>query len=687
MSDNEQHDLEGGEQKQQDQLAKAAHEGGAPPENVEAAVYASANSALRPEGVESALRTGNTAAPDAAPPILPGGGQGFTMSTFSFKSPFQAPTNPPRPSAMFLDSSSSLAFAPASLQAPPSGSSSATLVSEGNVELQVSKMSAKDLSQIVAGEIHGFNTESWIAEDASGAAIIGFVAPSVFSKFLEHELRISSKFHRARIQWILTELIVQDSSIDEARRESWRAFDASVMKHYAVPANVNSVTGDQLRPASSDLPVGRTLFNTPQAGGAARASSVASTPAFFSGRRLTNEQSANKAPPPFLKECGSPDDFQLEDSSLFAQTTRAAVSANASNIGQALGGGINITINQPSATPPKYVILTCASDSTEFYNWIRKNTKESLLALPVDRRNLSQLVSEDVKEEVARILRQLGASNSFYFDENCPYPKSWPDVTDHLLKKILFGINGPRSAADAKSRLKLRLCYLNDSTTAQDKMLSKMRKFFNDFKGTLKDFSYTWHMWDADDRLTHEMIVEALSDCFSNNEQIRGPDGVSMVPKSRNYAKIKEMIRERKSQTIEEIVHYIIDSFERVDMAVRSSKAIAYDIKPWKPDEKGKKRGVHQISGGSTEKAFKKPQQRPAAVHPRCNNCGRKSHACGERSCFWFGHPSGRGAQGVWTDGEPSLWLEKDDQKKWKVTRDSVFYGYAENQRTKKVGA
>jgi hypothetical protein len=431
----------------------------------------------------------------------------------------------------------------------------------------------------------------------------------------------------------------------------------------------------------------RALFNTPQAGGAARTLSVASTPAFFGGRRLTNEQSANKAPPPFLKECGSPADFQMEDSSLFAQTTRAAVSANASNFGQALGGGISITINQPSATPPKYIVLNCASDSTEFYNWIRKNTKESLLALPVDRRNLSQLVSEDVKEEVYRILRQLGASNKFYFDENCPYPKSWPDVNDHLLKKILFGINGPRSAAEAKSRLKLRLCHLNDSTTSQDKMTTKMRKFFNDFKGTLKDFSYTWHMWEEDDKLTHEMIVEALSDCFTNVEQIKGPDGVSMVPKSRNYAKIKEMIRERKSQTVEEIVHYIIDSFERVDMAVRSSKSITYDVKPWKTEVQGKKRGFHQIAQSTTEKAAKKQQQRPPADHPRCNNCGRKSHACGERSCYWFGHASGRGAQGVWKDGEPSLWLEKEDQKAWKQTRDPVFYGYPENQRPKKGGS
>jgi hypothetical protein len=204
MSNLEQQVLEGGDQQnQQPQLAQVAHEGGAPPENIEAAVDASASSAVRPEeGVESALRTGQPAAPVAASPNLQEGVTGVAVSTFSFKSPFPAPTSSSKPSVMFPDKSSLPVCAPAPLHAPPPGNSSAKPELENVVLLPVSKMSAKDLAQIVAGEIHGFNTETWIAEDASGAAIIGFVAPSVLSTFLEHELKISSKFHRVRIQWI-----------------------------------------------------------------------------------------------------------------------------------------------------------------------------------------------------------------------------------------------------------------------------------------------------------------------------------------------------------------------------------------------------------------------------------------------------------------------------------------------------
>jgi hypothetical protein len=156
MSNLEQQNLEGGDQ--QNQLAQAAHEGGVPPENIEAAVDASANSALRPEGVESTLRTGHPVAPVAASPILPGGVTGVALSTFYFKSPFPAPTSSSKPSAMFPDKGSLPVFAPALLHAPPPGSTSAKPAS-GIIELQVSEMSAKDLSQVAADKkkLHGFN--------------------------------------------------------------------------------------------------------------------------------------------------------------------------------------------------------------------------------------------------------------------------------------------------------------------------------------------------------------------------------------------------------------------------------------------------------------------------------------------------------------------------------------------------
>jgi hypothetical protein len=683
MSDREQQQASHEVGDQNNQLDQAAHEGGAPLENSGAAETTSASGAVRPEGVESALRIDPPVAPNANAVGLQEGGR-VAVTTFNFASPFSAldrPDKVPEASKENIHRPNPSAATPRALL-PGDSSAAIASASVANV-IPFSKMSALDLGQIVAGKIHGFNLDLWNSEDVSGSAIIGHIAPSDLSNFLEQVLNIKSPFTRSRVQQILVSLIERDLHIGVEIRDEWSELNKQAAKALVGKRSAATPLHQASVPLSTPSP--QSLFTTPNAGGSARTTFTPSTPAFFGGSR-TNEQSLNRAPPSFLGECGSPNDFMMEDTSLFAQTTRASVTGGASNIGQALGGGINITINQPSATPPKYIILSCSSDATEFYNWIRKNTKESLLALPVDRRNLGQLVSEDVKEEVARIIKMLGPDNTFYFDERAPYPRNWPEVTDHLLKKILFAINGPRSAAEAKQRLRQRLFFFNDSTTSQDKFLAKLRKFLNEFKTTLKDLSYTFHLWQETDKLTHEMIVEALSDCFTNNEQIKGPDGTTMVPKSRNYAKIKEMIRERKGQTTEEIINYMVDSFERIDMAVRSNKSIAYEVKPWKTDDSKKKRGFNQISGGAAQQPGARKPPRPPADHPRCANCGRKSHACGERNCYLFGHEDARGENGVWKEGEPSLFIDKEKMKVWKVKRDPVFYGYPENQRPKKGG-
>lgn len=693
-SADEQINLEGGESNQI--LAQANHEGGISASENSPVLYtvpeetSSASHAVRlisHEGAESALRIDASGATSANVVSLPSAGN-VALKSFNFPSPaFQHPTNPGKVSEALKENVPSSNQPPAPLRALPPGFSSASTASASAKEtIPFSKMSASDLGQVVAGSIHGFKTDLWIAEDISGSAILGHLAPSALSNFLEQDLNIKSGLTRKRIQAILAHLIEKDSSMNSNVRESWVQFQVLQCQQ----DSESSANGQRATATPTSAFVPQSLFSTPHVGGAVRPR-ASSLPAIFSGRQSFKLAPVNDSPAPFLKECGSPDDFSLEDSSLFANTTRAAVTSGATNIGgQAFGSnGINITINQPSATPPKYIILNCASDSVEFYNWIRKNRKETLLALPVDRRNLSQLVSEEVKDEVARILKHLGPSNKFYFSgESCPYPSSWSEVTDHLLLKILFSINGPRSAADAKIRLKSRLFFFNDSTTPQDKFTTKLRKYCNEFKGTLKDFAYTYHMWEENDELEHTMIVEAFSDCFHNVEQIKGPDGISMVPKSRNYAKVREMIRERKSLPLEDIINHIVDAFERIDIAVRSNRAVTYDVKPWKVDEsKKKKRNFNQISGGQAEKQQNKKPPRPPAEHPRCANCGRKSHLCGERTCYLFGHPKGRGANGEWAAGEPSLFIEKDEMKVWKVTRDPIYYGYPENQRHKRAGA
>ena len=82
---------------------------------------------------------------------------------------------------------------------------------------------------------------------------------------------------------------------------------------------------------------------------------------------------------------------------------------------------------------------------------------------------------------------------------------------------------------------------------------------------------------------------------------------------------------------------------------------------------------------------------RPPPAFPRCCNCGSKMHAGTERNCYLWGHPKGKGATGVWPEnGGPSLRLEPQEWKDWKVIRHAIFYSYPENaglKRPKPSGA
>ena len=71
---------------------------------------------------------------------------------------------------------------------------------------------------------------------------------------------------------------------------------------------------------------------------------------------------------------------------------------------------------------------------------------------------------------------------------------------------------------------------------------------------------------------------------------------------------------------------------------------------------------------------------RPPPIFPRCCNCGSKMHAGTERNCYLWGHPKGKGATGVWLEnGGPSLRLNPQEWKDWKVIRHAIFYAYPEN--------
>jgi hypothetical protein len=136
-------------------------------------------------------------------------------------------------------------------------------------------------------------------------------------------------------------------------------------------------------------------------------------------------------------------------------------------------------------------------------------------------------------------------------------------------------------------------------------------------------------------------------------------------------------------------MNHLTDHFERQDSVIRSTKGLAYLVTPWNfQAKKGKKRDFNQMSAPANQGAPKagggKPP-RPPALFPRCNNCGSKAHACGERTCYLFGHAKGLGANGHWAEGTPSLKLPPPEWSAWKIIRHSIFYSYPENQNKKKA--
>jgi len=314
-------------------------------------------------------------------------------------------------------------------------------------------------------------------------------------------------------------------------------------------------------------------------------------------------------------------------------------------------------------------------------------------------------VSQEVKEEVSRIIVTAKTKEPKMFDVDAPIPDCWPNVTDKLLLRVLFGLVGPRNAAEAKLRLKKLIFHFNDSTTSQAQFTSKLRKHCNKFKSDLADFSYNSSKWPTWEELSRPMIIEAFSDGFASTDTIKNKEGTAQVPKCRNLAYIREIIREKKQQNmfLEDIMNAVIDHYEAIDVAVRSNRGVCYEVMPWAAQQGKQKRkfnqlttsnegadtagsslppggasAVNQVSTGKPPKAAM--NARPPTNNPRCNNCGSRGHICSERTCFLWGAPGALGANGSWPDGTPSLKLEQAVWNAFASVRKLVFYGYPENQ-------
>jgi hypothetical protein len=553
-------------------------------------------------------------------------------------------------------------------------------------EQHISQMSAETLARAIGGKIHNLNLEAWTREDISGAALLEFCAPSLLAEFLEHTAQISTRFARARIEVFLQVLIAQDPYISSDVKEEWKQqrLRSQAMQSAAAASSVASESA-LLKSSSAIMPTH--LFSTPNAAAPPPNASVA-------GGSAAHHAPASE--PSFFSEIKSRNSLSLEDTSLFSsEHTHSAARASASTPAYSAvsrgghvsghdGLNIQVTLNQPSAKPAVYPILENAS-SPEFYTWLRQCRKVTLMAMPVDRRPLNLCVSQDVKDEVARIIVNAARHDPKLFDAGAPYPENWPAITDKLLLKVLFGLNGPRSASEAKARIKKLVFHFNDSTTEQSVFTQKLRKHCNRVKSDLADFGYNARMWKGGEELTHFMIVEAFSEGFQNKDMIKGRDGRE-VPRCANLSVIREMIRERKQLDLETLCTQLIDHFEAIDVTVRANRGVKYETMPWVAQTK--KRNFNAISsdGGAGSTRPPKPPRvdRPPAEHPRCGNCGSKGHACSERTCYLWGAPGGLGATGVWADGTKSLRLSDEEWKAFRKIRHDVFYAYPENKNKAK---
>jgi len=561
-------------------------------------------------------------------------------------------------------------------------SSNSALVVVEDKAIKFSELTAAQLATLLSENIQTFPTDVWIKEDLSGAAVLAGVAPSEFLNFLEITVGISSGFMKSRVLAKFIKIIGADPSL-ASHHSSW--VDVS----RACSQTVHKIQQQEVKPNSLLSPVQRNLdFSSPMGG----ASGV-----LTADGKAFNYQALKCTPraqsPAFLSQIPSKSAL-MDDSMLFTkyegeQTGRVQSSfvGDTPSRAAAMGGGIEITIRQPSVLP-KYEVLENAKDAEAMYTWVRKTRKENLIADDADRKPFRNLLGQDAKYEIVRYVNQQRKTDpensSGLFDDSAPFPSKWVHVTDTLILRTLFRMNGPVNVDEAKERLKSRPCFFPDATTHQSKWSGKFRKFCNDFTQAVQDLEYNWAQWPAGEELTPEMVKDCFTACFQNTETTLGPDGNTVVLKSSNLALVRTYIKDYKRQTLEEIIEKIVAKFEARDLAVRTNKT-SYPVQPWKTKENTKKKQFNQVAGSATVGQKRAREDgKPPTNNPRCNNCGSKGHICSERTCLFWGHQKAKGPNGSWPDGVPSLHLENDEMKAWKTIRAETFYAYPENQKKPK---
>ena len=641
------------------------------------------------QGAESAPLRDSEASPGVS--VRPG----VAIKQFHFDNPFRQAS--PSVTGELVISSAPNASSSSNVSAHPSGLQPEHQRGDGVPpgEKKISTMSAKQLIEFIEGKITTIPKDAWIQEDLSGPAILQSVDPSDLDEILEL-VKISSKFMRSRVVEILVTLIEKDDSVPSDLRAKWTAFKAARVSSPRVAPLPSSPSHSAIAPNA--------LFQSP----VANPNSVAiSSPAFFSGMQAADTTPRPRAPPSFMSEVQASAAFGMTSPSAFGDSTQSRAfiqptCAAGGGSAMPIGGNFSITINQPAVDPPKFVLLESCSDPQAFYFWINKNRKEFAMARKVDHKQWNELIAHEQREEIARII--VAAKNTPYgnhvlfADSDCPYPSDWSQISDTLLLKVLFGLHGPRNAQSAVDRLTLKPFFFNDSTTSQALFTTKLRSYFLKLKIQIKDFAFNHHQWPIDDVLSRDMLRDVLTRNFTSSETVKGRDG-TLVPKCSNLPVVRDIIKQKKGIPLEEIMNHIIDHFERIDISIRSSKGLQYSVVPWNTQQQKKpKRAFNAITpsqsagGGAAAASGPARPPRPPPIFPRCCNCGSKMHAGTERNCYLWGHPKGKGASGVWPEnGGPSLRLNPQEWKDWKVIRHAIFYAYPENAgprpQTKQNGA
>ena len=579
-----------------------------------------------------------------------------------------------------------------------------------------SKMPATSLAQFLKGKIPALPMEAWISEDFSGQSILDVCSPQLFNDYLQQICKINAVLMRTRIETVVQNLISVDLEIPSKLRKLWAdcALDQqrALLAREAIARQRNVCQNSPISPAilfkdgeHSDKPI-----------------IVENSPADDFGRGFGETISKKTKEYSFLSEVYGPKTpencFGCETSAMFSSTPQtlpgttvhrpAAGSTVSTTASTASAGNVVITFVQPSPVAPAWVILATAHDAESFFFWLRKNRKLTILCAEGDKRLLRTLIETDVRETVCRIIFKAKKDDPALF-VGTKEPENWDEVSDMLLLRILFMLNGPKSAEDAKVRLSKRKFMFDDSTTKQEKFTDKLRSHCNDFRTMIRDLGYNCRKWPADnDDLSHNMIIDAFSDTFKDQMMITGPDGSVQVARCRNLSTIVRIIRDKKALHLNEIIEFLVARFEKIDLQVQTTPEVSYGISPWsnklstgkfeKFMKGGKKRSFNEMEAqqpaevqinqfnqppgprANQGKPPKYPKKAPS-TNPRCNNCGSKGHLCGETTCYLFGHPRGKGLHGSWPEGTESLRLTELEWKDWKPIRHAKFYSYPENQK------